>query len=49
MSKIFNTPYATTEVINASGAVITYATVPNGLRDPSKAATSGGKSLPFGV
>ena len=41
MAQIFNSPYASTEVINVSGALVKYATVPSGLTDPSKVASRG--------
>lgn len=49
MAQIFNSPYASTEVINVSGAAVTYAQVKNGLTTPDKAAEAATASLPFGV
>lgn len=49
MSKIFNSPYASTEVINVSGAAVTYAKLENGLTTPAAAAKAPTDNLPFGV
>ena len=51
MTKIFNSPYAKTQVINVAGATISYKAYENGiLGNPNGQSTdTSGQSLPFGV